>query len=69
VSRELIIRPEAEAEIAEAADWYDRERLGQGGEFVRAVTNTIAVIAQNPLQYQIVWESFGARASAASRMV
>ena len=58
MSRELIIRPEAEAEIAEAGDWYDREKPGLGAEFVLAVSNTIAAIAQNPFHYQIVWRQF-----------
>jgi len=58
VSLELIIRPVAEVEIAQAGDWYDRERPGLGTEFVLAVSDTLAAIQQNPLQYQIVWKQF-----------
>jgi len=58
VSRELIIRPEAEAEMVAAGDWYDRERPGLGIEFALAVSNTITAIERNPLQYQVVWGQF-----------
>ena len=30
MSRALFVRPEAEAEIAEASDWYDRANPGLG---------------------------------------
>ena len=58
MSLELIIRPVAEVEIAEAGDWYNRRRPGLGTEFVLAVNNTLAAVQQNPLQYQIVWRQF-----------
>jgi toxin ParE1/3/4 len=58
VSRALFVRPEAEAEIAEASDWYDRASSGLGAEFIRAVDNALTAIQQNPFQYQIVWRQF-----------
>jgi plasmid stabilization system protein ParE len=58
VSRDLVIRPQAEAELAEAGDWYDRERPGLGPVFVLAVSRTLAAVQQNPLQYQIVWRQY-----------
>ena len=58
MTRELIIRPQAEAEMAEAGDWYNRERSGLGTEFVFAVSSALTAIQQNPLQYQIVWRDF-----------
>jgi plasmid stabilization system protein ParE len=53
VSRDFIISPEAEADIAEARDWYDEQRPGLGAEFVWAVDVALVRIQQNPLQYQI----------------
>jgi hypothetical protein len=41
VNWELILGPEAEAEIAEASDWYDRRSPGLGAEFVGAVDVTL----------------------------
>lgn len=34
---ELILGPEAEAEIAEGGDWYDRQNPGLRVDFIRAV--------------------------------
>jgi toxin ParE1/3/4 len=58
VNRELILGPEAEAEVAEARDWYDQRRAGLGAEFVHAVDATAAAIRQNPFQYQPIWGHF-----------
>jgi plasmid stabilization system protein ParE len=58
VNRELILGPEAEAEIAEAGDWYDQRSPGLGADFVRAVDATLVAIQQNPFQYQTIWGQF-----------
>lgn len=58
MSRELVIRSEAEADIAEAADWYNRQRPGLGIDFVLAVNAALEAVQRNPLQYQIVWRQF-----------
>ncbi len=39
MSRELIVRPEAEAELAQAFEWYESRIPGLGLEFIRAVDN------------------------------
>jgi len=49
VSRELIVRPEAEAELGEAFDWYESRVNGLGAEFLLAIDATLASIARNPL--------------------
>jgi len=33
----LVVRPEAQADLLEARDWYGRQRTGLGQEFVDAV--------------------------------
>jgi plasmid stabilization system protein ParE len=33
MSRQLIIRPEAEVDLAQANDWYERQREGLSNEF------------------------------------
>jgi plasmid stabilization system protein ParE len=58
VSWELIVGPEAEAEIAEARDWYDDRDSGLGAEFVAVVRSALVAIAENPFQYEIVWEHY-----------
>jgi plasmid stabilization system protein ParE len=47
----LLLRPEATAEIQDAFGWYERQRLGLGGEFLQAVRETLRGIEQAPLQY------------------
>ena len=54
----LALEPEAEAEIADARDWYDRRSPGLGAEFVGAVDATLVAIQQNPFQYQAVSGQF-----------
>jgi plasmid stabilization system protein ParE len=58
VTRELVFGPEAEAEIADARDWYDQRSPGLGADFVGAVDATLAAIQQNPFQYQAVMGQF-----------
>ncbi len=44
----LIIRPEAEADLAEAKDWYERQRPGLGLEFTLSVEETLDRIRRMP---------------------
>lgn len=52
----LVIRPEAEAEVADAARWYEQRERGLGREFLRAFRAASAVLRRNPFQYQTVVE-------------
>ena len=51
MSLRLIIRPHAEADIADAALWYREQRAGLGDEFVAEVDAAIAAALSNPRQY------------------
>ena len=53
--RRLVLRPEAEAELAEAVDWYEARGKGLGADFLRAVDAAIAAILRNPEMYPIVF--------------
>ena len=53
MNRRVILRPQAEAELAEAIDWYESRGKGLGADFMRAVDAAIAAIGRNPDQYQI----------------
>ena len=52
--RELIIRPEAEAELGEAFEWYESRVQGLGSEFLLAIDATLSGILRNPLQHPLV---------------
>lgn len=44
----LLLRPEAEQDLAAARDWYDRQRAGLGNEFLDAIALALRVLARDP---------------------
>jgi toxin ParE1/3/4 len=55
VKRRLIVRVDAEAELAEAAAWYERRRPGLGHEFLRAVQEAVDAIMEAP-EIHMLWK-------------
>jgi plasmid stabilization system protein ParE len=53
----LTIRPEAETELAEAFDWYERRVPGLGVNFLTAVDVAVESILTNPFQYPLIYRS------------
>jgi plasmid stabilization system protein ParE len=51
MSRRLIVRPEAEAEMADAFDWYEARVPGLGSEFLLCVDSVFNTILRNPQQF------------------
>ena len=51
MSLRVALTGEAEAEIAEAAEWYEQCSKGLGTEFLRAVEAAILSAARTPLIY------------------
>lgn len=47
----LVFRPEAEAELLDARNWYEAERVGVGDVFAAAVETTVTAILKDPLAY------------------
>lgn len=54
MSRRLIVRPEAEADITEAALWYDAREAGLGLELTLEVRAAIRRGVENPLLYLLL---------------
>lgn len=50
----LLIRPEAEVEIADAHNWYKLQAEGLSSEFLRAVDACLNSVERMPLAYPIV---------------
>lgn len=48
MSVKLVIRPDAEADLAEAFEWYEARRRGLGYEFLRTVEAALAAIRRHP---------------------
>lgn len=51
MSRRLIVRPEAEGEMADAFDWYEDRVSGLGSEFLLCVDAVFSSILRSPHQY------------------
>lgn len=47
----LVLRPEAQAELLGARDWYEAERVGLGAVFTAAVEAAVTAILRNPAAY------------------
>lgn len=51
MSHALVIRPEAEQDMAEARNWYEARREGLGTEFLAAVDDVFERIRETPELY------------------
>jgi plasmid stabilization system protein ParE len=47
----LIIRKDAENDIAEAYHWYQGKREGLGNEFIEEISRTIGAVYAEPLRF------------------
>jgi len=54
MKKEVIIRPEAEAEIKEAYHWYEERHKGLGLDFLLCLEEAIEKISRNPEVYSLV---------------
>lgn len=52
MTRRLMIRDEAEADLTEAAFWYHHQTSGLGDEFLREVHTAIRRAVENPSAYR-----------------
>jgi plasmid stabilization system protein ParE len=50
MSRTLVVEPEAEAEIAQSADWYEQRNPVARRRFLRAVDQALHLIEEGPEQ-------------------
>ncbi len=54
VTRQILVRPEAEAEVQQAFDWYEEQSKGLGLEFLRAIEACLSGVTRNSLAYTVV---------------
>lgn len=57
MNHQLIIRPEAESEMAEAFDWYEERQPGLGLEFLQCVGAAFSNILNNPGQFPQIYRT------------
>jgi hypothetical protein len=53
----FIVRPLAEADLEQAATWYDEEQAGLGSRFLTDVDQVFGRIRMMPLQFPVVSEN------------
>jgi len=51
---EVLLRPEAEADIREVYQWYEEQAEGLGEEFLRAVDACFASVQRTPTAYAMI---------------
>lgn len=51
---EIVVQPEAEADIMEAFRWYEDKNEGLGSEFMRALDASLSFIQRHPTACAIV---------------
>jgi plasmid stabilization system protein ParE len=57
VTWRIIIRPEAEGDIAETREWYEERQRGLSLEFRSALDDTMSSIAGNPELYARIYRN------------
>lgn len=53
VTRRLVLRPAAKAELRAVIQWYEQQRDGLGAEFLNAMDRTLEAILEAPTSYPI----------------
>ena len=53
MTRRVIFKPAAEAEMEQAHAWYEQRKAGLGDEFLRCVDACIASLQRNPEAYPV----------------
>ena len=53
VTRQIIVRPEAEVEVQQAFEWYQQQSEGLGLEFLRAIEACLSGVKRNPFAYTV----------------
>ena len=62
MKKPVIVRAEAEVDLAEAYNWYEQQVRDLGGEFLLCVDAVMASIERNPHLYPVVYKSIIRRA-------
>ncbi len=62
MKKPLIVRAEAEYDLAEAYQWYEQQVRDLGGEFLLCVDAVMASIERNPQLYPVVYKGIIRRA-------
>jgi toxin ParE1/3/4 len=56
--RLVIVRPGAEADLAEARAWYEQQRAGLGSEFLGEVARAMQALGEHPERHPLYYRGF-----------
>lgn len=54
----VIVRPQAEADLAEARIWYEQQRSGLGNEFLSDIARSMQALAEHPERHPLYYRGF-----------
>jgi toxin ParE1/3/4 len=57
MKRPLILRPEAEKDLAEAYEWYETQFQGLGSDFLLHVEAALSSLQRSPQGYPVIYKS------------
>ncbi|MEQ8787970.1 MAG: type II toxin-antitoxin system RelE/ParE family toxin [Pirellulaceae bacterium] len=57
MNRRPVLQPEAEADLAEAFQWYENQRAGLGRQFLQSVETVFDRICETPQLHPVVYGS------------
>jgi hypothetical protein len=71
MTRQWIVRPLAQADLDDAATWYEGQQSGLGSRFLDAVDHVLNRVRETPLQFPSVsaWRSASVAADVSVRRV
>jgi plasmid stabilization system protein ParE len=58
VSWRLIVRPKAEADLSEAARWYEAQRPTLGGQFLDEIGRILILLKESPERHRLYYRGF-----------
>jgi len=58
VKRLVFIRPDAESDLLEAKRWYEDQRPGLGGEFLKRFGHAISVLEERAERHPLYYRDF-----------
>ena len=58
MSWRVILRPKAEADLREAARWYESQRPRLGGQFLDEISRAISLLKNSPERHPMYYRGF-----------
>jgi plasmid stabilization system protein ParE len=58
VTWQVLIRAAAEADLAQAQRWYNKQRTGLGDEFLVSIAEVLTRLEQDPERYRVIYKGF-----------